>query len=320
MIKEKVTICFAHPAYQMEAQFEKRETAYDCFQVWTPEELQARVHDFDVMVCSGFWNDGLLTQAPRLKFVQSISAGINQYGVKNFEAAGIRLASAAGVNANAVSEHAMAHILSFTRLMHTGRDCQNQKLYRGMISDISQREDELGGKTILIVGLGRIGKRLARLAKAFDMRVIGTKQNSDMTLENVDEIYRSDQLKSHLPKADFVVLTCPLNAETENLIDTEALALMKPSSYLINMARGPVVDEVALIIALQNNAIAGAGLDVFAEEPLPLESPLWEMRNVIVTPHAAGETRKYEDSVIDILLENLSRLEQGENELFNQVV
>lgn len=318
--ENKLTICFAHPAYQMEAQFKKRMSAYDCFQAWSPEEVAARIGDFDVMVCSGFWQDRWLDQAPRLKFVQSISAGINQYGVEKFQEAGVRLASAAGVNANAVSEHAMAHILSFSRLMHTGRDNQNQKYYRGMISTIAQREDELGGKTILIVGLGRIGKRLARLAKAFDMHVIGTKRTSDVEIDNVDTVYSSDQFKTVVAIADFVALTCPLTAETEGLVDADVLASMKPSSYLINMSRGAVVDETALIDALQNGQIAGAGLDVFAEEPLPQDSPLWEMENVIVTPHSAGETQRYEDNVIDILLENLSRLERGENQLVNQVV
>lgn len=320
MNKENLTICFAHPAYQMAAQFNKRETGINCFQAWTPEEVQARVNDFDVMVCSGYWQDKWLEQASQLKFVQSISAGINQYGLEKFKAAGIRLASAAGVNANAVSEHAMAHILSFSRLMHTGRDLQHKKQYRGMIGDIPKREDELGGKTILIVGLGRIGQRLARLAKAFDMHVIGTKRNADVELPNVDHVYRSDQLANIANQADFLALTCPLTPETENLIDAELLGNMKRSSYLINMARGPVVDEMALIKALQNGQIAGAGLDVFSEEPLPVASPLWEMENVIVTPHTAGETQKYEDNVIDILLENLDRLAAGKQELYNQVV
>ncbi|MFK7803172.1 MAG: D-2-hydroxyacid dehydrogenase [Anaerolineae bacterium] len=319
-IDSNLTICFAHPAYQMEAQFKKREAPYQCFQAWSPDEVQDRIHEFDVMVCSGYWQDQWLEQAPRLKFVQSISAGINQYGIEKFQKAGIWLASAAGVNANAVSEHAMAHILSFSRLMHTGRDYQRQKHYRGMISTIDQREDELGGKTILIVGLGRIGKRLARLAKAFDMHVIGTKRQSDVQIEHVDQVYSPDRFKKIAPLADFVALTCPLTAETEGLVDSEVLELMKPSSYLINMARGAVVDEPALILALQNGEIAGAGLDVFAEEPLPQASPLWEMDNVIITPHSAGETQRYEDSVIDILLENLARLERGESQLLNQVV
>ena len=316
---QKITIGFAHPAYQLANQFGLRDTGMDNFQVWDYESLQDRISACDVLVVSGLWRDELIERAPNLKFVQSISAGINQYGQDRFRQAGIRLASAAGVNANAVSEHAMALILALARLLHTARDHQHQKHFRGLISDLGKREDELGGKTLCIVGLGRIGQRLAKLAKAFDMHVIGTKRNTAVDLPQVDELYSSHQLPEIVGRADFLALTCPLTPETENLVDQKLLDRMQPSSYLINVARGAVVDELALIEALTTGKIAGAGLDTFVDEPLPQASALWEMENVILTPHAAGETRKYEDNVIDILLENLSRLENGEP-LVNQVI
>jgi D-2-hydroxyacid dehydrogenase (NADP+) len=123
-----------------------------------------------------------------------------------------------------------------------------------------------------------------------------------------------------LPEADVVALTCPLTPQTENLIDAAALARMKPSAYLINVARGRVIDEPALIGTLSARRIAGAALDVTVEEPLPPNSPLWSMEHVLITPHTAGETRRYEDNVIEILRDNLDRLWRGEPELRNQIV
>ena len=151
-------------------------------QVERPEAFAAALPEADVVVVSMMWKNDLAPQAKRLKFVQSISAGIDQYDQKVFRAHGIRLANAAGVNAAAVSEHAMALILALKRHIHTGRDNQAAKIWRGMISDIPAREDELGGKTLLIVGLGKIGARLAKLAKAFDLKVVATRRNASRAL------------------------------------------------------------------------------------------------------------------------------------------
>jgi D-2-hydroxyacid dehydrogenase (NADP+) len=266
------------------------------------------------------WRDALIAPAPKLRFIQSISAGTDQYGRDALRAAGIRLASGQGVNARAVAEHAIALILAMTRHLHLARDSQEKRYWRPMISEIGKREDELGGKTLLIVGLGRIGSHLATLARAFGMRVIATKRDTSKEVGAADAVFPQDRLPTLLPEADFVVLTCPLTAETEGLINARAFAQMKPSAYLINVARGRVVDEPALIAALTEHKIAGAGIDCTVEEPLPASSPLWGMQNVLITPHTAGETQRYEDNVIDLLLENLDRLWRGESELKNQVV
>ena len=123
-----------------------------------------------------------------------------------------------------------------------------------------------------------------------------------------------------LPQADFVALTCPLTPKTENLFDARAFAAMKPSACLVNVARGTVVDQEALVQALEQGRIAGAALDCVREEPLPASSPLWQVANLLITPHTAGETRRYEDNVIDLLLENLERQWRGEQELRNGIV
>ena len=214
----------------------------------------------------------------------------------------------------------MALILALSRRLPEARDNQGKRLWRGMIGDPSQREDELGGKTLLIVGLGQIGGRLAQLAKAFDMRVVGLRRDPAKGRDVADAVHGMSELKSLLPEADFVALTCPLTEETENLLDAEAIAEMKPSAYLMNVARGRVIDEAALIEALAARRIAGAGIDVTAEEPLAPDSPLWEMEQVLLTPHTAGETRRYEDNVIEILRDNLGRLRRGEAQLLNQVI
>lgn len=318
--KDNLTVCFAHVAYRMAERFAARGTGIKHFQVGSLDELAARLGEADVVSVSMMWRNELIVRAPKLAFVQSISAGTDQYDRAAFRAAGIRLASAQGVNAHAVSQHAMALILALARQLHLARDNQARRHWRGMIGEIVRREDELGGKTLLIVGLGAIGSRLAGLARAFGMRVIATKRDPSTGAGAADAVFPLAQLMGHLPEADVVALCCPLNADTQGLIGAAALAAMKPSAYLINVARGKVVDEPALIAALADGDIAGAGIDCTVEEPLPAASPLWGLDNAIVTPHTAGETRRYEDNVIDLLLDNLDRQWRGETTLRNQVV
>jgi phosphoglycerate dehydrogenase-like enzyme len=186
---------------------------------------------------------------------------------------------------------------------------------------LTEREDELGGKTLLVVGMGRIGAHLARLAKAFDMKVIGIRRDPAQGTNGADSIHAMGELVKLVPQADFVALTCALTSETTGLMSAAAFAAMKPSAYFINAARGKVADEAALIATMQAGRIAGAGLDVTADEPLPEASPLWTLPNVFITPHTAGETRRYEDNVLDILIENLGHLWRDEKaKLRNQVL
>ena len=318
--KENLTICFAHVAYRMAERFALRGTGIRHFQVNSLDELTARLGEFDVLSVSMLWRNEFIARAPRLAFIQSISAGTDQYARDALAAAGIRLASAQGVNAEAVAQHAMALILALTRQLHLARDNQARRHWRGMISDLSQREDELTGKTLLIVGLGRIGARLATLARAFGMRTIATKRDASSGADAADAVFPQDRLLELLPQADVVALTCPLTPETERLIGAQALAAMKPSAILVNVARGRVVDEPALVEALAGKRIAAAGIDCTVEEPLPAASPLWALDNALITPHTAGETRRYEDNVIDLLLENLERIWRGETQLRNHIV
>ncbi|MDW8444571.1 MAG: NAD(P)-dependent oxidoreductase [Acetobacteraceae bacterium] len=188
-----------------------------------------------------------------------------------------------------------------------------------MSPDPALREDTLSGKTLLVVGYGRIGSRLGQLARAFGMRVIGVRRDPAAGGAGADEIHGFGDLPALWSRADIVALTCALTPETAGLVGEAALRSLRPGTGLVNLARGRVVDEPALLDALRSGRLGWAALDVFAEEPLPPEHPLWLMPNVLITPHCAGEFLGYEEGVIDLLLENLGRLRRGER-LLNQIV
>ena len=320
MLPARPTLLFAHVAYRFAERYAARGGSLPVIEATSLAELEAKVEQADVLLVSGLWRNHMAKAGGRLKFIQSISAGVDQYDKAALAAAGIRLASAQGANANAVSEHAIALILALARRIPEARDNQAKRHWRGMIGDLTRREDELGGKTLLVVGIGRIGGRLARLGKAFGMNVIGLRRDPANGAEGADEIHAMSALHAQLPRADYVALTCALTEETRGLMDAAAFAAMKPGTTLINVARGKVCDEAALVAALQSGHLGQAGIDVTVEEPLAADSPLWAMPNVLVTPHTGGETRAYEDNVLDLMEENLARLARGETGLFNQVV
>src|SRR4029453_11139195 len=207
--KDRLTIFFAHVAYQMRERFLPRQIGINSFNVRTADEFERRIGEADVVVVSGLWRNELLEKAHRLRFIQSIGAGTDQFDREKLKRRGIRLASVQGVNVRAVSEHAMALILAITRRLPEARDNQAKHVWRGMISDLTQREDELGGKTLLIIGLGGIGSRLAQLAKAFGMRVIGVKRNPATSGAAADSAHALTDLKTLLPQAGFCALPCP---------------------------------------------------------------------------------------------------------------
>jgi phosphoglycerate dehydrogenase-like enzyme len=315
-----LTLGFAHVAYQLGQEFANRGSSANTFEVRNLDELRARVAEVDALVVSGLWRNELVEAASRLRFIQSICAGTDHFDQAMLTSRGIRLASAQGTNERAVAEHAIALILALVRQLPQARDNQARSSWRGMIADRTRREDELGGNLLLIVGLGRIGSRLARLAKVFDMRVVGIRRSPGVDDGTADSILGIDHLGEALGQADAIALTCPLTPETRGLIGAEALSRCKPSALLINVARGPVMDESALVGALQAGRLAGAGLDRFTEEPLPPTSPFGRMEQVLITPHSTGETRRYEANVVDVLLDNVARLPRGEVNLRNGIV
>ena len=313
-------ICFAHRAYKFSEAFSRRNLDFCYFSVCSIEELEARIDEVDVLVISGLWENKLLQSASKLKFVQSISAGVEQYDIELFKKYGVLLASGKGGNSNAVSQHVMAVILSFSRQLHLCRDNQIKKHWREMIGNPNFREDELSDKTMLIVGFGNIGKMISKYASVFGMRIIATRRHLEKESENGVMVYSHELLPELIPSADVIVLACPLTDETTHLFSASEFKLMRQTAYFINVSRGKIVDEEALVFALKNKLISGAGVDVMFEEPLPKDSPLWSLKNVILTPHTAGETRRYEDNILDILIENLKLLDKNDRPLLNQVL
>jgi phosphoglycerate dehydrogenase-like enzyme len=208
-----------------------------------------------------------------------------------------------------VTEHILALLLSFARQLPLAFAAQRQ---REWVHAENDQVFELAGKTLLLVGLGPIGRCTARVASAFGMRVLAVRRRTAGAEPGVERIGTMDDLPELLPEADFVVLVVPFTAQTHHLIGASALARMKPSAYLINVGRGGLVDEDALIVALAESRIAGAGLDVFEQEPLPAGSPLWDLPNVILTAHYAGVTPDYDRRATAIFLDNLKRYVAGE--------
>lgn len=318
--RRDLTILCVHAAYKVADTLKRRAPDLRVISAATREEAEARLSEADVICVSGLWRDEWLARAPKLRFVQSISAGVDQYGKDAFRAAGVRLASAQGANATAVAQHAISLILALARRLHHARDLQRDASWFGMAKTPATREDELSGKTLVVVGFGGIGARLGDYARALGMKVIAVKRDVARLGGAADEIVATENLHEVLPRADYLALTCPLTPQTRGLIDAGALAALKPGAALVNVARGAVVDEAALIAALEAGTLREAALDCFETEPLPADSPLWAMSNVIVTQHVGGETRAYEDNVTDILLDNLARLSRGDRDLRNQVL
>ncbi len=245
-------------------------------------------------------------QPTKLKWVQSWSAGVNTFPVDDFSSREIKLTSAKGVHAYPISETIIGFMLTFTRNLHTYIKNQTKKIWSDSIS-----MKEIHEKTVGIIGVGEIGKETAKIAKAFGMTVLGVR-HSGKDEEYVDKMYSSNQLHNMLPLCDYVVVTLPLTKDTYHLFSDKEFKLMKPSSFFINIGRGQTVVEDDLIKALINGEIAGAGLDVFETEPLSQESPLWELDNVIITPHNSGLTDYYTKRVIEnIFIPNLKQYIQS---------
>ncbi|AZN40420.1 D-2-hydroxyacid dehydrogenase [Paenibacillus albus] len=235
-----------------------------------------------------------------LKWVQNLGAGVDHIPLDRFKERGITLTNASGVHANGISESIFAVLLSLTRQVHVYVRNQQQALWKhkhGM--------GEAHHKTIAILGVGAIGLETAKIAKALSMNVLGVRKSGEPA-EWVDRMYTMNELHEVLAQSDYVVNCLPLTSDTKQLIGQAEFTAMKPNACYINIGRGATTDTDALLKALQNGEIAGAGLDVFEQEPLPEDHPLWKMEQVIVTPHAAGDTDVYFERALEIILDNLA--------------
>jgi phosphoglycerate dehydrogenase-like enzyme len=252
-------------------------------------------------------------RAPNVRWVQLTHAGAERVNPALI-AQGITFTTAGGLAATPIAEFVMTYILMFSKGWPRLFRAQEERKYSRFMPR------ELLGKTVGIVGMGYIGGEVARLAKAFGCRVLGMRRSFTQRGPDAvaDEAVPPSDLGFLLGESDFVVIAAPLTAETSGLIGAEQLRAMKPSAHLINIARGGLLDEPALIEALKQGTIAGAGLDVFTREPLPPDSELWALDNVILTPHISGGTEIYNKRATDIFCSNLERFLSGQ-ELFNVV-
>ncbi len=281
-----------------------------------PGEIDQALEVADVLVC-GYLSDDELRRAEMLKWIAFWSAGLDgklKAGMLDRE---LIVTSANGVHGPNIADHVLMLMLMFARRMDYFMKAQQASTWAA--NPTNPEPDELYGKTLGIVGYGRIGEPLCQRARACGMRVLATKRNPRQTYGDIqpDKLFSPDELSTLLSESDHVCLAVPYTAETHHLINAGALASMKPGSYLYNIARGRVVDEDALIAALQSGHLGGAGLDVFATEPLPSQSPLWQMSNVLITPHVSGATPQYFARFAPILADNIERFLKKER-LINQ--
>ncbi|MGV3573080.1 MAG: D-2-hydroxyacid dehydrogenase [Ramlibacter sp.] len=255
---------------------------------------------------AGFY--AALQSSPKLRWVHVHSAGADRSVLVELRRRGVQVTTSSGANATIVAHSALAGVLALARHLPQLLAAQRERRWAPLIGSGLPRD--LQGQTAVIVGWGPIGQQLGRMLAAVGLDVIAVR-NSDAPVEGVPSV-SYDRLGEVLPRADWLLLACPLSERTRGLVDAAALARLPAGARLVNVARGEVVDEAALIAALRSGQLAGAFLDVFAHEPLPADSPLWTLENVIATPHSAGFSDGNAARVDAMFLENLRRWLAGE--------
>ncbi|WP_125152581.1 D-2-hydroxyacid dehydrogenase [Clostridium rectalis] len=278
------------------------------------DKISDEFNDIDIMVGWGDIDDFTkerINSAKNLKWIHTLAAGVDKLPFNYLKKKNIIVTNSSGIHSIPISEHVFGMLLYFTRSLNVFGEQKSLKEWR------KASVYELFGKIIGIIGIGSIGKEIAKKAKAFDMTVLGVK-NSKCDVNYVDYVYTLDDLNIVLSKSDVVVVALPLTDMTKGLFSTNEFNNMKKDCIFVNIGRGKIVNEKALIKALQRKNIKYACLDVFEEEPLSIESPLWDMKNVIITPHISGDSHKYMERAMQIFLENLTRFENGDS-LINSV-
>ncbi len=256
-------------------------------------------------------DESLIQNAAHLRWVQAMSAGVEHFPAATMASRDIVLTNASGAHAINIGEHVLAMMLAFARQIPLLVREQDQ----GRWNDHPMRERvfELESQTLLIIGAGQIAEAVAVRAKGFGMRVVGVRRHDDRpTPPGFDEVAGLDQLDHMLPGADHVAVCVPLTDDTHHLLDARRIGLMRQGVHIFNIGRGAVIDQGALIRALESGHVAGAGLDVTDPEPLPEESPLWPMPNVLITSHTSGASPRYLDRAIAIASDNITRWQRGQ--------
>jgi len=275
-----------------------------------PSDVLSVAGDIDVLVCYTVPREAF-HEANRLSWIHIGTAGIDHTVFPELMKSDVLITNASGIHAGPASEFVMAQMLYFAKKFDEFRKFKKTQQWSQW--ELAAKISLLSRKTIGIIGIGSIGQQIAKKAKAFDMRVIATKNtiHPEDQFADVDKLLPKQKLSELLRESDYVVLTVPLTHQTEKMINTRSFAQMKSSAYLINISRGKVIDEKALIRALRTNAIAGAALDVFEREPLPKDSPLYQLPNVLISPHVSGNFPEYVTWASRDFGENLNRFLTG---------
>ncbi len=300
------------PRYKADHVGHKLERSLEDQARWESLLMRAEVlFDFDYTGAAH-----LPERAPKVRWVQASSAGIGQFVKRqNYARMNAVFTTSSGVHARPLAEFVIMSMLEVVKKRDLAREQQKDRVWARFSTD------ELSGKTLAIVGLGKIGLEVARLAHALEVRVIATKRNLEGVTPlslGVDALFAWTDLHAMLGQADFACLATPHTRETEGMMDQTAFDAMKPGAVLINVARGAVVDEAAMIRALQSGQLGYAALDVVATEPLPPESPLWDMGNVSIYHHSASTNDRENERIVDLFCQNLRRYLAGEP-LINQL-
>jgi phosphoglycerate dehydrogenase-like enzyme len=253
----------------------------------------------------------LLEAATRLRWMHASGAGVERYELAQIAARGVTLTNSSGVSAPNMAEHVLGMMIALTRRFPRLLRAQTRREWR---DEATHREvGELRGQTVLIAGIGEIGCAVAQRAAAFEMRVNGLRRRADAPPPaGFEQVFGIGDLAAALADADHVVVTLPNTPRSRGLFDAAAFAAMKPGAAIYNVGRGPVIDTAALIAALESGHLGAAGLDVTDPEPLPADSPLWEMENVLITAHTSGATPRYWERQGELIAENIRRIQRGE--------
>ena len=280
----------------------------------TPDETEAMLPEADVLGVGRF-EEEWLERAKNLQLLQTLWAGVDLYPLEAIEDAGVALANASGVHAKPIAEHVLGYMLQFERGLIDALDNQRRGVWE--VVDAG----ELETKTVGIIGVGSIGSRVAELTTAFGMETIGTKRDVSTAPDTLDEVVPAEEYHELLKRADYLVLSCPLTDETEGMLGYDEFRILDSDAVVINVARGEVIDQQALVRALQYRTIRGAALDVFEEEPVPPESVLWKLSNVVITPHMAWKTSQTAHRWAELLEQNYDAVTGGdEASIVNRII
>ena len=252
-------------------------------------------------------------QARNLKWVHSPAAAVHQLMFPELAASNVVVTNAREIHGPVVAEHALALVMALAKRLPQAMLLQ-QKLIWGQQAIWHEKPTtrEISGGTVVVIGMGNIGRQFTQHARALGMRVLAIREHPETGAEGADAVFGQDRLDLAFPQADYILLAAPLTPATRNLINEETLKLVKSHCYIINVGRGPLIDDAALVAALRERRIAGAALDVFSEEPLPADSPYWRLENVLITPHTAAVTEKLWDRHYQLISENLRRYLAGQ--------